>query len=164
MIYTISNLGILNEARTAFQGSFEGYKICIEIDGSSTETNFRYDPYFKIYDSDKISTSKHVARVFIDAKPDIYYNLRYTHHKNGRIKRPLWELNDNDKRMINDVCREVIIGHDGHKRTVWGEILHAVEYITNQPRVYYPQPDYTKLVYMPTDSGRSNQKDPNKRI
>lgn len=115
------------------------------------------------YMSEKISTSTKMARVFVDAKPDIYYNPRYTHHKRGRIKRPLWEFTDADKRMINDICRLVIIGHDGHRRSVWGEIMHAIEVITNQPRVYYPQPDYTKLVYMPTDSGRSNQRDPNRR-
>lgn len=163
MIYYIQNLNLIDEARTPFQGEFEGYNLTIEVDGNNTETNFQYDPYFKIYDSEKISTSTKMARVFVDAKSDIYYNPRYTHHKRGRIKRPLWELTDADKRMINDICRLVIIGHDGHRRSVWGEIMHAIEVITNQPRVYYPQPDYTKLVYMPTDSGRSNQRDPNRR-
>ena len=168
MIYKIINniayprQELLQEGRTAYSGTFDGYPVCITIDGNMKDTNFKYDPYFKIYDNTDFGRAKHVARVFVDAKPDMYYYPRYTDHPNGAKK--LWVLNADEKRMINDICRELIIGYDGHRRSVWGEILHAIEAITGLKNLYYPQPDYSKLVYMDTKNNKKNQKDPNRKI
>ena len=154
----------INEAVEAYSGKFGGLDISIKLDGNAGGTNYEYDPYFKIYNNKDVSKASKVARVFIDAKPDIYYNPRYTHHANGRIKRPLWELTSDEKKELDSLCRSVTIGWDGHRRTVWGEILHGLERILGRSPIYYKQPDYSKLVYMSTSSGRKNQKDPNIRV
>ena len=74
------------------------------------------------------------------------------------------KIYQDEKKELDSLCRSVTIGWDGHRRTVWGEILHGLERILGRSPIYYKQPDYSKLVYMSTSSGRKNQKDPNIRV
>ena len=140
--------------------------MCFEMDGSAGKTNFDKDPYFKAYNADSPKKSTVVARIFMDAKPDLFYNPRYTHHpRNPRLPRPLWDLNQYEKNLIDYICRNVIVLSkiDNREHTVWENILLGYEVITGT-KINLPQPDYTRLVYMPTGGqGRKNQSDPNRK-
>ena len=140
--------------------------ICFEMDSNAKETNFSKDPYFKAYNADSPTKSTAVARIMMDAKPDLYYNPRYTHHPNNlRLQRPLWDLKQYDKNLIDYICRNIIVLSklDNKEHTVWENILLGYERLTGK-EIYLPQPDYTRLVYMPTGGqGRKNQSDPNRR-
>ena len=140
--------------------------MCFEMDGNMGKTNFDKDPYFKAYNADSPTKSTAVARIFMDEKSDLYYNPRYTNHPtNPRLPRPLWNLTQPDKNLIDYICRNVIILSkiDNQEHTVWENILLGYEVITGK-KIYLSQPDYTRLVYMSTGGqGKKNQSDPNRK-
>lgn len=175
MIFKVSlNFDNLNEAVSLYNPKMDITKfskknkinICFEMDGNVGGTNFSKDPYFKAYNAATPKDSTAVARIFIDAKPDLYYYPRYTHHTNPRLNRPLWDFKQRDKELIDYICRNIIVKSDidGKDHSVWENILLGYSVLTGN-KIDIPQPDYSKMVYMPTGGqGRKNQPDPNKRI
>ena len=137
----------LNEAVCCYSGEFAGQSVSIRIDGSNTGTNFPDDPYFKFYNRASFGNGKkgktryhdelRCARVFFKPHGNL---IEFTKHSGV----PLWCLTQDDKNLLQDLCKSIIIGRNGKPKTLWGQMLYDLENVTGFYQ-YYKQPDYTKL-------------------
>lgn len=108
---------------------FKDNRLLIGVFGSGlTLRNFAQKPYFKVYDSESVTKSSKVVRIYFD-EPEYVYS---EHREPGK---GVWYLNSYERKYLDNILSDP---------DNWGKLIMGLNEITRL-NVWYSKPDYTKL-------------------
>lgn len=132
-IYT-KNQKVLNESSV-----YRGNNMNISLDPDLSRNYGNDVAYFKLYNSDSISSKSKIARISITAPKYIVHDK-----DNSEIQ---WKLNHKERKKLQEILKSNCVnGRFAGTCTVWEAIVKEFEYQTNLSiNIDKGMPDYTML-------------------
>lgn len=118
---------------------YRGNNINITLDPDLSRNYGNDIAYFKVYDSESITSKSKIARISITAPKYIIHN------KN--VKNEQWKLNHKERKMLQEILKSKCTnGRYSNQCTVWEAIVKEFEYQTGEKLdISKGMPDYNSL-------------------
>lgn len=125
----VENVEIVNEV---YVTSTENFAITVDGDGK-TDRGFKYDPYFKVYNSTSVEKAKKVCRIRI--RSATYVKPHASENRDSH-----WKLNSSERKELDNRLSD---------KNIWQRLITDTNKVINDRSkeldINLVKPDYTKL-------------------